>query len=103
HPSHTIAQPSPPPSSASTDTEWPCSRLPAWPIPAPILTQSPVSSTDGKPPGEQLALTRRFEVGRGGGAWGFVMCASARPVHRDSVNTTIAVSFLVAKLTAQLI
>src|SRR5580704_14435617 len=70
---------------------------PACPIPAPILTQSPVSSADGKPPGERLALKRRFEVGRGGGAWGFVICASARPVYSDSVNTTIAVSFLVDK------
>jgi hypothetical protein len=42
-------------------------------------------------------LKRRFEVGRGGGAWGFVICASARPVHSDSVNTTIAVSFFVDK------
>jgi hypothetical protein len=42
-------------------------------------------------------LKRRFEVGRGGGAWSFVICASARPVHSDSVNTTIAVSFLVDK------
>src|SRR4029077_1049304 len=68
---------SPPPCSSTTDTEWPCSRRPAWPIPAPILTQSPVSSTDGKPTGGWLPLKRRFEVGRGGGAWGFVICASA--------------------------
>jgi hypothetical protein len=46
-------------------------------------------------------LKRRFEVGRGGGAWSFVICASARPVYSDSVNTTIAVSFLVDKTTAQ--
>jgi hypothetical protein len=32
---------------------------------------------------------------------GFVICASARPVRGDSVNTTIAVSFLVDKTTAR--
>src|SRR5260221_4825468 len=90
----------PPPCSSTNDTEWPCSRLPAWLFPAPTLTQSLASSANGKPPGEWLALKRRFEVGRGGEVWGFVICASARPVHSDSVNTTIAVSFLVDKTTA---
>jgi len=37
----------------------------------PTLTQSLVSSADGKPPGVRLALKRRFEAGRGGEAWGF--------------------------------
>src|SRR5258708_29599083 len=91
----------PPPGFPTSDREWPCSRLPAWLIPAPTLTQSLVSSADGKPPGERLALKRRFEAGRGGGAWGFVICASAQAVHGDSVNTTIAVSFLVDKTTVR--
>jgi hypothetical protein len=30
-----------------------------------------------------------------------VICASARPVHSDSEDTTIAVSFLIDKTTAQ--